>query len=43
MKYYVKAGQDVRLEPANKRYAAIRPTRSLSVEGVVCGVIRKLA
>jgi repressor LexA len=43
MKYYYKAGREVRLEPANKRYATIRPARSLAVEGVVRSVIRKLA
>ncbi len=43
MKYYFKNGREVRLEPANSRYSAIRPKRSLSVEGVVCSVIRKLS
>ncbi len=42
MKYYHKTGKDVRLEPANRNYATIRPRRSLTVEGVVCGVVRKL-
>jgi SOS regulatory protein LexA len=42
MKYYVRSGRDIRLEPANKNYDAIRPKRSLCVEGVVCSVIRKL-
>jgi len=42
MKYYYKTGRDVRLEPANKNYATIRPKRSLTVEGVVCSVVRKL-
>jgi len=42
MKYYYKTGKDVRLEPANKNYATIRPQRSLTVEGVVCSVVRKL-
>jgi repressor LexA len=42
MKYYYKTGRDVRLEPANRNYKIIRPERSLSVEGVVCSVIRKM-
>ena len=42
MKYYYKNGRDVRLEPANKEYQTIRPKHSLSVEGVVCSVVRKL-
>lgn len=42
MKYYYKIGRDVRLEPANKNYKTIRPKRSLSIEGVVCSVVRKL-
>jgi len=37
-----KAGQVVRLEPANKKYETIRPKRGLAVEGVVSSVIRKL-
>jgi repressor LexA len=43
LKYYYKNGRDVTLEPANKRYSTIRPLRTLSVEGVVCSVVRKLA
>lgn len=42
MKYYYKTGEDVRLEPANTGYSIIRPQRSLSIEGVVCSVVRKL-
>ncbi len=42
LKYFVREGQDVRLEPANARYATIRPRHRLAVEGVVCGVVRKL-
>lgn len=42
MKYYYKTGRDVRLEPANSRYKTIRPRHALSVEGVVCSVVRKL-
>ena len=42
MKYFYQDGQGVRLEPANKKYATIRPKNALAVEGVVSGVIRKL-
>ena len=42
MKYFFKDAKGVRLEPANKKYETIRPRRGLSVEGVVCSVIRKL-
>ena len=42
MKYFYRQGRDVRLEPANKRYATIRPKQRLAVEGVVSGVVRKL-
>ncbi len=42
LKYFVREGRDVRLEPANARYATIRPKHRLAVEGVVCGVVRKL-
>ena len=42
MKYFYKQGRDVRLEPANARYATIRPRQRLAVEGVVSGVVRKL-
>lgn len=42
MKYFFKDGDGVRLEPANKKYAAIRPNQMLAVEGVVSGVIRKM-
>ena len=38
----LSAATDVRLEPANKAYATIRPRRKLVVEGVVGSVIRKL-
>ncbi|HRU70216.1 MAG TPA: transcriptional repressor LexA [Kiritimatiellia bacterium] len=43
MKYFYKDGKGVRPEPANKKYATIRPKRGLTVEGVVSSVIRKLA
>ena len=42
MKYYYRNGRDVRLEPANKNYSTIRPERSLTVEGVICIVVRKI-
>ncbi len=42
LKYFFKEGRDVRLEPANPAYATIRPAHKLAVEGVVCGVVRKL-
>jgi repressor LexA len=42
MKYFFKDGNGVRLEPANKKYAIIRPQSRLVVEGVVSSVIRKL-
>ncbi len=43
MKYFFKDGAGVRLEPANKKYAAIRPRQTLIVEGVISGVIRKMS
>ena len=42
MKYFYKDAQGVRLEPANAKYATIRPAQRLAVEGVVSSVIRKL-
>ncbi len=41
MKYFVKDGKGVRLEPANKKYKTIRPRNSLEIGGVVRTVIRK--
>lgn len=41
MKYFVRSGKDVRLEPANKAYRTIRPEQSLNVGGIVRSVIRK--
>ena len=41
MKYFVKDREGVRLEPANRKYKAIRPQRSLEIAGVVRGVVRK--
>lgn len=43
MKYFVKDRKGVRLEPANGKYAAIRPQRTLHIGGVVRTVIRKYA
>lgn len=42
MKYFFTDGQGVRLEPANRKFATIRPRQKLAVEGVVSSVIRKL-
>ncbi|NLL83527.1 MAG: repressor LexA [Lentisphaerae bacterium] len=42
MKFFYRDAQGVRLEPANTNYSTIRPQRTLSVEGVVASVIRKL-
>lgn len=41
MKYFIRKGQNVVLEPANKRYTTIRPQRSLEIGGIVRTVIRK--
>ena len=41
MKYFMKDRKGIRLEPANKKYDPIRPTRSLEIGGVVRGVVRK--
>jgi SOS-response transcriptional repressor LexA len=43
MKYFVQDADGVRLEPANRRYAVIRPKSSLEIGGVVRTVIRKYA
>jgi repressor LexA len=43
MKYFVKDTTGVRLEPANKKYKAIRPKDSIEIGGVVRTVIRKYA
>ena len=42
LKSFYKDARGVRLEPANKSYAAIRPKRTLTIEGVVGSVVRKL-
>jgi len=41
MKYFVKDRRGVRLEPANAKYATIRPRDTLKVAGVIRTVIRK--
>jgi repressor LexA len=41
MKYFVKKGRQVQLEPANRRYSTIVPKESLEIAGVVRSVIRK--
>jgi len=41
LKYFMKDSHGVRLEPANKRYKPIIPSRSLVIGGVVRTVIRK--
>jgi len=41
MKYYGKDRQGVYLDPANSKYARIRPQKSLSIGGIVRAVIRK--
>ena len=41
MKYFVKKGRTVELEPANRRYKTIVPKQSLEIAGVVRSVIRK--
>jgi len=41
MKYFIRDAAGVRLEPANCKYQAIRPSSSLEIGGVVRTVIRK--
>ncbi len=41
LKHYITDADGVRLEAANRRYAPIRPQRSLQIGGVVRAVIRK--
>lgn len=41
MKYFRKKGSVVYLEPANKKYARIFPSRDLRVAAIVKGVVRK--
>ncbi len=42
LKFYMRDRGGVRLEPANAKYATIRPTNTLEIGGVVRSVIRKL-
>ena len=41
MKFFVKRGRTVWLEPANKKYQPIKPEQSLEIAGIVRTVIRK--
>ncbi len=41
MKYYEKAGKEVHLVAANKKYPPIKPKEELKVGGVIIAVIRK--
>jgi repressor LexA len=41
MKYFMKKGKKVWLEPANKKYPPIHPDQSLEIGGIVKTVIRK--
>jgi len=41
LKYFIKDRGGVRLEPANRKYKSIVPSRSLVISGVVRTVIRK--
>jgi len=41
LKYFIKDERGVRLEPANQKYAAIIPSRSLVIGGVIRTVIRR--
>ena len=41
MKFFVKRGRTIWLEPANKKYQSIRPEQSLEIAGIVRTVIRK--
>ena len=41
LKYYTKDKDGVRLDPANKKYRPIRPKQSLTIGGVIRGVVRK--
>ena len=42
LKSFFKDASGVRLEPANRKYQTIRPKRTLTIEGVVGSVVRKL-
>lgn len=41
IKYFIRDRDGVRLEPANRKYRPIRPSRSMVVGGVVRAVVRK--
>ena len=41
MKYFIKKGREIALEPANRKYKTIRPSQSLEIGGIVRTVIRK--
>jgi len=41
IKYFDQDAQGVNLVPANAKYKAIRPMRSLTIGGIVRAVIRK--
>jgi len=41
LKILIKEGRDVHLMPANKKYSAIIPQNSLTIHGIVTGVVRK--
>ena len=41
LKYYVKDRVGIRLDPANRKYTFIRPQHSLTIGGIVRGVVRK--
>lgn len=41
LKYYRKDRKGLRLEPANPKYRPIVPRQTLTVGGIVCGVVRK--
>lgn len=43
LKYFIKDAGGVALVPANKKYRSIRPSRSMTIGGVVRAVIRKYA
>ena len=42
LKSFYKDAKGVRLEPANRKYTTIWPKRTLTIEGVVGSVVRKL-
>ncbi|MCB1071234.1 MAG: repressor LexA [Verrucomicrobia bacterium] len=41
LKYYRKDRKGLRLEPANAKYQPIVPRQTLTIGGIVCGVVRK--